>query len=76
MNTGKADDPSGIIMEMTETVGNTTNKWWITLFNCIIQEGAVLEDWNLSFIINLFKWKGNTLLEKNYKKAWHVKNKR
>ena len=37
------------------------------LVNRIVAEGIVPSDWNLSFIINLFKGKGDALLRGNYR---------
>ena len=43
-------------------------KWLLTvLANKIVAEGVVPSDWNLSFIINLFKGKGDALLRGNYR---------
>ena len=60
MKCGKSSGPSGIIIEMMRAAGSFLNEL-TTLLNRIVYEGTVPSDWNLSFIINLFKGKGDAL---------------
>ena len=59
--------PSGLIIEMIKAGGDSFLDELTVLINRIIYEGTVPSDWNLSFIINLFKGKGDALLRGNYR---------
>ena len=67
MKAGKAAGPSGIIIEMIEAAGLQLICSLTSLFNSIVYERVVPNDWHVSFIINLFKGKGDTLLRENYR---------
>ena len=67
MKCGKAAGPSGIIIEMIKAAGDKFAEELTKLVNRIVAEGVVPSDWNLSFIINLFKRKGDALLRGNYR---------
>ena len=60
MKCGKSSGPSGIIIEMMRAAGSFLNEL-TTLLNRLVYEGTVPSDWNLSFIINLFKGKVDAL---------------
>ena len=66
MKSGKAAGPSGIIIEMIKAAGDKFTEELTLLANKIVA-GVVPSDWNLSFIINLFKGKGDALLRGNYR---------
>ena len=60
---GKGAGPSGIIIEMiTNATGDGVIVFLTSLFNRMIHIGRVSDDWYLSYIINLFKGKGETYL--------------
>ena len=67
MKTGKAAGPSGIVIEMIRSAGKEIIKSITNLANRIIKEGRILSDWNLSYIVSLYKGKGDTLLRDNYR---------
>ena len=67
MKNGKSPGPSGLIIEMIKAGGDSFLDELTVLINRIIYEGTVPSDWNLSFIINLFKGKGDALLRGNYR---------
>ena len=67
MKTGKAARPSGIVIEMIRSAGKEIIKSITNLANRIIKEGRILSDWNLSYIVSLYKGKGDTLLRDNYR---------
>ena len=62
MKCGKAAGPSGIIIEMIKVAGDKNAEELTVLVNRIVAEGIVPSDWNISFIINLFEGKGDSLL--------------
>ena len=61
MKSGKAAGPSGTTIEMIKTAGDGVIACLTSLFNHIIYIGRVPDDWHLSYIINLFKGKGDGL---------------
>ena len=65
MKTGKAPGPSGITAEMLRLGGMEAHL--AELFNKIIADGVIPDDWNLSYLINLYKGKGDALLCGNYR---------
>ncbi len=67
MKVGKAAGPSGIIVEMLKAAGDGIIAPITHLFNQIVDKGRVPHDWNLSYIINLFKGKGDALSCGNYR---------
>ena len=67
MKCGKSSGPSGIIIVMMRAAGDSFLNELTTLLNRIVYEGTVPSDWNLSFIINLFKRKGDALSRGNYR---------
>jgi len=67
MKSGKAAGPSGIIVEMVRAAGPDIFEAIAHLVNCIIRDGKIQNDWNLSYIINCFKGKGDALDRGNYR---------
>ena len=67
MKSGKAAGPSGIIIEMIKAAGDGIVNCLTSLFNQIIYDVGVPNDWHLSYIINLFKGKGDALSCGNYR---------
>ena len=67
MKSGKAAGPSGIIIEMVRAGGDRIITCLASLFNQVIYDLGVPGDWNLSYIINLFKGKGDALCCGNYR---------
>ena len=67
MKTGKAAGPSGIIVEMIRAAEDEIITPITLLVNRIIYEVKIPEDWDLSYIINFFKGKGDALSCGNYR---------
>ena len=67
MKTGKAAGPSGIVIEMIRSAGKEIIKSITNLANRIIKEGCIPSDWNLSYIVSLYKGKGDALSRDNYR---------
>ena len=61
MATGKAAGPSGIVAEMLKPVGEAGAEEVCDLVENIISEGCIPTDWQESFIVNLYKGKGDAL---------------
>ena len=58
---------SGIVAEMLKPVGEAGAEEVCDLVENIISEGYIPTDWHESFIINLYKGKGNALNRGNYR---------
>ena len=67
MASGKAAGPSGIVAEMLKPVGETGAVEVRDLIEDIISEGCIPTDWQESFIVNLYKGKGDALNRGNYR---------
>ena len=63
----KAPGMSGLCAEMIEPVGEVADEYLAKLFNKIVSEGKVPNDWSESIIVNLFKGKGDALERGNYR---------
>ena len=67
MASGKAAGPSGIVAEMLKPVGESGAEEVRDLVENIISEGCILTEWQESFIVNLYKGKGDALNRGNYR---------
>ena len=67
MKCGKAAGPSGIIAEMLKAAGDPCLQLIADLTNAIIYENSIPTDWEESFIISLYKGKGEALERGNYR---------
>ena len=65
MKTGKAPGPSRIVIEMIRSAGKETIKSITNLANRIFKEGSIPSDWNLSYIVSLYKGKGDAVCRDN-----------
>ena len=67
MKSGKAAGPSGIVVEMIKAAGDTGATMICDLATAIIRDGKVPTDWEQSFIVCLYKGKGDALDRGNYR---------
>ena len=67
MASGKAAGPSGIVAETLKPVGEAGAVEVRDLIEDIISEGCIPTDWQESYIVNLYKGKGDALNRGNYK---------
>ena len=67
MTSGEAAGPSGIVAEMLKPVGEAGAEEMRDLVENIISEGCIPTDWQESFIVNLYKGKGDVLNRGNYR---------
>ena len=67
MKSGKAPGPSGLVAEMLRCGSVALNELIAKLATEILTEGKIPSDWNLSYIINCFKGKGDALKCGNYR---------
>ena len=66
MKASKALGPSGIVVEMIQAADDTSASMIRDLAAAIIRDGKVPSDWEQSFIICLYKSKGDALERGNY----------
>ena len=67
MKTDKAAGPSGIVAEMLKASGDTGARLVADLANDMVRNGVIPFDWEDSFIINIYKGKGDALERGNYR---------
>ena len=67
MKPGKAAGPSGVVAEMLKAAGHAGTRLVADLANSMIRNGDMPSDWEGSFIINLYKGKGDALERGNYR---------
>ena len=67
MKAGKAPGPSGIVVKMIRAAGDMGTSIIRELAAAIIGDGKVPSDWKQSFIVCLYKGKGDTLERGNYR---------
>ena len=67
MKTGKAAGPSGIVAEILKASGDTGARLVADLANNLVRNGVIPSDWEDSFIINIYKGKGDALERGNYR---------
>ena len=67
MKSGKAAGPSGIIVEMLKASGIKGIVFLRELTKSVVKHGKIPEDWEMSFILNLYKGKGDALNRGNYR---------
>ena len=61
MKSGKAAGPSGIVVEIIKAAGDPGATMIRDLATAIIRDGKVSTDWEQSFIVCLYKGKGDAL---------------
>src|SRR5579862_2049830 len=62
MKSGKAMGPSGVI-EMLTAAGDVGVQWMVDLCNVVVKEGKVPDDWSTSWIVSVYKGKGDAKRE-------------
>ena len=67
MKSGKSAGPSGIVPEMLKASCESVVPKLTALINMVILEGKVPDEWNESFVISLYKGKGDSLECGNYR---------
>ena len=67
MISGKAAGPSGVVSEMIKASGGAGIELIRDLTNAIIAQNCIPSDWQYSYVVNLYKGKGDALVRSNYK---------
>jgi len=61
MKSGKAAGPSGIAAEMLKAAGEDGVTWVTDICNSIVREGKIPSDWRKSWLVCVYKGKGDAL---------------
>src|SRR5206468_12324731 len=61
INTDMYDGSSGVVAEMLIAGGEDNVSWLTILFNRIICEGKIPDDWKKSWMVTVYKGKGDSL---------------
>ena len=67
MKSGKSAGPSNIIVEVLKAAGSKGIDFLRELIISVVKHGKIPEDWQMSFILNLYKGKGDALNRGNYR---------
>jgi hypothetical protein len=61
MKCNKAPGPTGVAAELLKGAGEDGIDWLTDICNAIVKEGQMPNDWNKSYMINVYKGKGDAL---------------
>ena len=67
MKSGKSAGPSGIIVEMLKAAGSKGIDFLCEIIISVVKHGKIPEDWEMSFILNLYKGMGDAFNRGNYR---------
>ena len=61
MKNNKAAGPSGVAADMLKAAGEAGTRWVTDICNSVVKEGKIPEDWCKSWMVNVYKGKGDAL---------------
>src|SRR5450755_4167646 len=61
MKSEKAAGPSGVVAEMLKAAGDVGVQWMTDLCNAVVREGRIPEDWSRSWMVSIYKGKGDAM---------------
>ena len=61
MKNNKAAGPSGVVADMLKAAGEAGTRWITDICNRVVKEGRIPEDWCKSWMVNVYKGKGDAL---------------
>ena len=67
MKRGKSGDPTGVMSEMLMAAGETGTMWMTDVCNAVVRDGKIPEDWSRSWMVNVYKGKGDALTCDSYR---------
>ena len=67
MKQGKSAGPTGVVAEMLKAAGETGTLWMTEVCNAVVKDGKVPEDWSRSWMVNVYKGKGDALTCGSYR---------
>ena len=59
MKQGKSAGPTGVVAEMLKAASETDTLWVTEVCNAVVKDGKVPEDWSRSWMVNIYKGKGD-----------------
>ena len=59
---GKSAGPTGVAAEVLKAAGETGTLWMTDVCNTVVKDGKVPEDWSRSWMVNVYKGKGDALI--------------
>ena len=54
MKMGKATGPSGVVSEMLKAAGEDGVKWMTGLFNQVVSDGKIPDEWRKSWVVTVY----------------------
>ena len=69
MKQGKSAGPTGVVAEMLnlQVAGKTDTLWMTDMCNAVMKDSKVPEDWSRSWMVNVYKGKGDALICGSYR---------
>ena len=67
MKQSKSGDPTGVVLEMLKAAGETGALWMTDVCNAVVKDGKILKDWSRSWMVNVYKGKGDALACGSYR---------
>ena len=67
MKLGKAAGPSGVVADMLKAAGDDGTRWMTELSNAVVRDGKIPKDWSRSWLVNVYKGKGDALACGSYR---------
>ena len=55
MKQGKSGGPTGVVSEMLKAASETGTLWMTDVYNAVVKDGKIPEDWNRSWMVNVYK---------------------
>ena len=67
MKLGKARGPSGVVADMLKAAGHEGTRWMTKLCNAAVRDGKISKVWSRSWLVNVYKGKGDALVCGSYR---------
>ena len=67
MKQGKSGGPTEVVSEMFKAAGETRTMWMTDVCNAVVRDGKIPEDWSRSWMVNVYKGKGDALTCGSYR---------
>ena len=67
MKNDKSTGPTGVAAEMLKASGESGARWMSDLFNTVVKKGIIPEDWSKSWMVSIFRGKGDALECNSYR---------
>ena len=67
MKQRKSGGPTGVVSEMLKAAGETGTMWMTDVCNAVVRDGKIPEDWSRSWMVNVYKGKGDALTCGSYR---------